>query len=147
MTPDSGFIHCRFDGPPAAMDALRRIAADADRQDRFSCGLSWLDELDSDGEAQSDAVSYDSIGATQEFLSALAARLPELRLEGRLEHSWPVLPCCRTVAEFSAADGVLHWQETREELTWEAAPTGDFFGGEEEEEDPEDIEIPLTPWD
>lgn len=143
MTPDSGHIFCRFDGPPTALETLHCIAAGTDRQNRFSSGLSWLDELDG-SEAESDAISYDSIDATREFLTTLAEQLPELQLEGRLEHSWPVLPARQTVVEFSAADGVLQWQEGQADLSWETALAQDFFDAAEE--DPEDIEIPLTPW-
>ncbi len=144
MTADSGYIKCWFDGPAEVMAAFRTIAETTDRQNQFSCGLSWLDDLDGDDEVESESVSYDSISSTQEFLTELLARLPELQFEGQLEHSWPILPCKQTLVEFSAVGGVLQWQESCQELTWDAALPDEFFN---EEDDDEEIEIPLTPYD
>lgn len=141
MTPDSGYMKCRFSGSAAVLAAFRAIAAATDRQNQFSCGLSWLDDLDREDQVESEAISYDSISSTQEFLSLLLERLPQLEFEGTLEHSWPVLPCGRTVVEFRAAQGELIWEERTEE---EPEPF-DGFDLEFEEED--EIYIPLTPYD
>lgn len=142
MTADYGYIKCWFDGPAEVLEAFRAIAAETDRQNQFSHGLSWLDELDCDDEAESEAVSYDSIDCTREFLTRLLSTLPELRFEGTLEHSWPVLPSRRTIVEFSAQNGVLQWSERQEEEAIEDL----FPAGEWEDDDMEDIEIPLTPY-
>lgn len=144
MTPDSGYLTCWFDGPPSVMDAFRAFADHTDRQNQFSCGLSWLDDLDCENEVESESISYDSISATQEFLSELLAQLPEIRFEGRLEHGWPILPCRQTIVEFSSVDGLLAWSERSEELTLDADELDDFF---EDEEEDDEIEIPLTPYD
>ena len=142
MTADQGYITCSFSGPSAVMEDFFHIIEETDRRDQFSCGLAWLDKLDRDGEAESDAVSYDTLEATREFLTDLARRLPQLEGEGRLEHGWPVLPNRLTVAEFSLRDGVLTWDEHTEEGM--ELPE-DFFPGTDEDEDYE-IEIPLTPY-
>ena len=144
MTPDSGYLTCWFDGPPSVMDAFHAIADRTDRQNQFSCGLSWLDDLDCEAQVESGSISYDSISATQEFLSGLLAELPELQFEGRLEHSWPILPCKQTIVEFSSEDGVLVWNERCEELTSDLNGLEEFW--DEDAEDGE-IEIPLTPYD
>ena len=143
MTADSGYLKCWFDGPADCMAAFRRLAEAADRQNLFSCGLSWLDDLDCDDEVESESISYDTISATQEFLSSLLTELPELRFEGRLEHSWPTHPCTQTVVEFSSEDGALIWQEHTEEPAPEPDEWEDPFDDDEDEE----IEIPLTPYD
>lgn len=144
MTPESGFIQCRFDGSPAVMEALFAMLETADRQNQFSCGLSWLDEVDRSGEVESGSVSYDTLAATQEFLSVLLTRLPELRLEGHLEHSWPTLPCKVTIAEFSSEGGCLRWEETCTEPEPMPDFPEEFFDVEDEDTE---IEIPLTPYD
>ena len=142
MTADYGYIKCWFDGPAEVLEAFRAMAAKADRQNQFSHGLSWLDELDCDDEAESEAVSYDTIDCTREFLTQLLAVLPELRFEGTLEHSWPVLPSRRTIVEFSGRNGALLWNERQEEESFD-----DLFAGVEfDDEDGDDIEIPLTPY-
>ena len=143
MTADSGYLKCWFDGPTDCMAAFRRLTDAADRQNLFSCGLSWLDDLDYGDEVESESVSYDTISATQEFLSSLLAELPELQFEGRLEHSWPVLPCTQTIVEFSSEDGVLIWREHTEELT----PEPDEWGTPSDDDEDEEMEIPLTPYD
>ena len=142
MTADNGYIKAWFSGPAHVLAAFRTIAEGADRQNQFSCGLSWLDDLDCEDEVESDSVSYDSISATQEFLTELLAQLPELQFEGTLEHSWPILPCTQTVVGFSSANGALVWNERSEELTLDCIELEDFFEDEDEE-----IEIPLTPYD
>lgn len=142
MTADYGFLKCSFDGPAEVMETFRAIAEAADRQNQFSHGLSWLDDLDCDDQVESEAISYDSIDATREFLTRLLAELPRLEFEGSLEHSWPILPCKRTVVEFCAREGVLHWDERQEEETLE----GLFPEIEFDDEDEEEIEIPLTPY-
>ena len=145
MTADSGYIQCTFSGNPDVLASFLAIAAETDRENLFSCGLSWLDDLNCDGEVESDVVSYDTISATREFLSSLLIRLPDLEIEGRLEHSWPVLPPRKTVVEFSSNGGTLIWNEAEAEEELELFP---YFGDEEEEDiDPEEIEIPLTPYD
>lgn len=145
MTADYGYLKCWFDGPAEVLSAFRAIAEVTDRQNRFSCGLSWLDDLDCDDQAESEAISYDSIDCTREFLSRLTATLPELQFEGTLEHSWPVLPCRRTIVEFSSSQGALLWNERQEEES-----VDDLFlfpdDGDGDDDDEEDIEIPLTPY-
>lgn len=144
MTADNGYIKAWFRGPAHALAAFRTIADHADRQNQFSCGLSWLDDLDCEDQVESDSISYDSIGATQEFLAELLAQLPELQFEGTLEHSWPILPCTQTLVEFSSENGTLVWNERCEELTSELNGLEEFWG--EDDEDGE-FEIPLTPYD
>lgn len=144
MTPESGYLKCWFDGPTAVMDAFRTIVESSDRQNQFSCGLSWLDEVDCDAEVESDAVSYDTLSATQEFLATLLKQLPELQFEGRLEHSWPILPCKVTTVEFSSDKGSLRWEESCRELSPDFDIPEDFFGEPDEEEE---IVVPLTPYD
>ena len=141
MTADCGYITCSFSGPHAVMDRFLRAAAETDRRNGYSRGLSWLDELDDCGEVESDAVSYDTIDATREFLTHVSRLLPELEAEGRMEHSWPVLPARTTAVEFSLRDGGLTWEERVEE---ESGPLP--FFPEADDVDPEDIEIPLTPY-
>lgn len=141
MSVSCGYITCSFNGPSAVLEQFLRTAAEADRQNTFSCGLSWLDELDSYGEAESDAVSYDTLDATKEFLTHLSQLLPELEAEGRIEHSWPVLPIRTTVVEFSLCRGALAWKERTED---EVDPLP--FLPESDDDDPEEIEIPLTPY-
>lgn len=142
MTADNGYIKAWFSGTADVMAAFRTITDHADRQNQFSCGLSWLDDLDCEDEVESESISYDSITATQEFLSELLAQLPELQFEGRLEHSWPILPCRQTIVVFSSLNGALIWNEQTEELTLDLNESESFFEGEDEE-----IEIPLTPYD
>lgn len=142
MTADNGYIKVWFNGPEPVMAAFRRIADTTDRQNQFSCGLSWLDDLDCEDEVESDSISYDSISATQEFLTELLSQLPELQFEGTLEHSWPILPCRQTVVEFSSVNGTLMWDEHSEELTLECIELEECF-----EDEDEAIEIPLTPYD
>ena len=141
MTVDNGYLKAWFDGPADSMAVFRRLTETTDRQNQFSCGLSWLDDLDCEDEVESEAISYDSINATQEFLSELLAILPELQFEGRLEHSWPILPCKQTIVEFSSVNGTLVWNERTEELTSEPDEWDESF------DDDEEIEIPLTPYD
>lgn len=141
MTPDSGYLKCSFRGAEETIRAFRAIVDGTDRQNRFSCGLSWLDDLDCDDEAESEAISYDTIGSTQAFLTELLALLPDLQFEGTLEHSWPVLPCKQTTVHFSAVHGTLQWEERWEELSLDLDEF-ECFG----EEDDEEIEIPLTPY-
>ncbi len=143
MTADSGYIQCSFSGKPDVMNAFRRIVADTNRENLFSCGLSWLDDLDRFDEVESDSVSYDTISATRDFLAALLAHLPELEFQGRLEHGWPVLPCRKTVAEFSSNGGALIWSESLEEQS-EEFPLYEF---ESDDDEWDEIEIPLTPYD
>ena len=142
MTADGGYITCSFSGPPAVMERFLRTAAETDRQNAFSRGLSWLDELDDCGDAESDAVSYDTLEATREFLTSLSLLLPELEGDGRIEHNWPVLPARTTVAEFSLLDGRLNWEERTEETEDIPFP----FLPDDDDDDPEEIEIPLTPY-
>lgn len=142
MTADSGYIKCWFDGPAEVMVSFRKIAKTTDRQNLFSRGLSWLDELDCEDEVESESVSYDTISSTQAFLTELLRILPDLQFEGTLEHSWPVLPCKQTVVTFSAADGILQWEERCEELSLDLDDFECFS-----DEDDEEIEIPLTPYD
>lgn len=142
MTADSGYIKIWFDGPDETMAAFRTIAEQSDRQNQFSCGLSWLDDLDCSDEAESEAVSYDTISATLEFLSELLKKLPDLQFDGTLEHSWPILPYRQTLVKFSSTEGVLRWEERCEE----AAPEPDFFQDMEFDED-EEVIVPLTPYD
>lgn len=144
MTADNGYIKAWFDGPADIIASFRRIAETADRQNQFSCGLSWLDALDCEDEVESDAVSYDTISATQEFLTELLNELPELQFEGTLEHSWPILPSKQTIVTFSAVDGALQWDERCEELTPDFPETDEFCWDNDEDEE---IEIPLTPYD
>ena len=145
MTADSGYIQCSFSGDPDIMALVRTIAAETDRQNLFSCGLSWLDDLDRNDEVESDAVSYDTVSATREFLSFLLGQIPELEIQGRLEHCWPVLPVRKTVVEFSSDNSTLIWNESFGEEEPELFP----YFGEDEDDDiaPEEIEIPLTPYD
>ena len=143
MTADTGYIKAWFDGPGDTMDSFRAIVEHTDRQNQFSCALSWLDDLDFDDEVESESVSYDSISATQEFLTQLLTLLPALQFEGRLEHSWPILPCKQTIVDFSAAGGKLRWEERCEELGLES----DLFGEVEIDPDDDEIQIPLTPYD
>ena len=144
MTANNGYIKAWFSGPAHALAAFRTIADHADRQNQFSCGLSWLDDLDCEDQVESDSISYDSISATQEFLSGLLAELPELQFEGRLEHSWPILPCKQTIVEFSSENGALVWNERCEELTSELNGLEEFWDKDDEDRE---IEIPLTPYD
>lgn len=144
MTADYGFIKCWFDGSAETMASFSSIVDNTDRQNQFSHGLSWLDELDCDDEVESESISYDSIDCTREFLTQLLSSLPELRFEGTLEHSWPVLPCQRTIVEFSTQNGVLLWNERQEEETLdELFPSAEWDDNDDEEEE---IEIPLTPY-
>lgn len=144
MTTDQGYITCSFEGSLSVMEEFSRIIETADRQNQFSCGLSWLDDLDCEGTAESDAVSYDTLEATREFLTELARCLPELEGEGRLEHSWPVLPCRVTEVEFSLRSGVLAWAEQTHEAE---DPLAAFLPEcDEDEDDDLEIEIPLTPY-
>ena len=143
MTADTGYIKAWFDGPKDMMDSFRSMAETADRQNQFYFGLSWLDDLDCDDQVESESVSYDSISATQEFLTELLKLFPRLQFEGRLEHSWPTLPFKQTIVVFFAADGKLHWEERCEELT----PDFDLFAEDDFEEDGDEITIPLTPYD
>ena len=144
MTTDQGYITCSFEGSLSVMEEFSRIIETADRQNQFSCGLSWLDDLDCDGTAESDAVSYDTLEATREFLTELARCLSELEGEGRLEHSWPVLPCRVTEVEFSLRNGVLAWAEQTHEAE---DPLAAFLPEcDEDEDDDLEIEIPLTPY-
>lgn len=142
MTADSGYIICRFGGTAEVMEAFRGVVARTDRQNRFSCGLSWLDELDCEGEAESEAVSYDTIDCTREFLESLLARLPGLEFEGALAHGWPVLPGKKTLVEFRSAGGALLWDERQEEES-EDDFLSDFEYGEDEDEE---VFIPTTPY-
>lgn len=144
MTTDQGYITCSFEGAQSVMEQFFRIVEAADRQNQFSCGLSWLDELDCDGAAESDAVSYDTLESTREFLTELARHLPELEGEGRLEHSWPVLPCRVTEVEFSLRNGALAWTEQTHEAEDPLAAFLPEYDGDED--DDLEIEIPLTPY-
>ena len=141
MTVSCGYITCSFSGPAAVLEQLLHTAAATDRQNAFSCGLSWLDELDNCSEVESDAVSYDTLDATREFLTQLSHLLPELDAEGRIEHSWPVLPSRTTVVEFSLCHGTLTWNEHTEDADDLLPFLPDF-----EDDDPEEFEIPLTPY-
>jgi hypothetical protein len=143
MTADSGYIQCSFFGKPDVMDAFRRIVADTNRENLFSCGLSWLDDLDCFDEVESDSVSYDTISATRDFLVTLLTQLPELEFQGHLEHSWPVLPFRKTVAEFSANVGTLNWSESLVEQAEEFP----FYEFESDDDEWAEVEIPLTPYD
>lgn len=143
MTADTGSIKAWFDGPHQTMAAFRMIVERTDRQNQFSCGLSWLDDLGCDDQVESEAVSYDSISATEEFLRELLNALPDLQFEGTLEHSWPILPCRQTFVTFSSDAGQLLWDEHCEELTLET----ELFGEVTFDDDEDDIEIPLTPYD
>ena len=143
MTADSGYIQCAFSGDPEVMALFHSLAAETDRGNLFSFGLSWLDDLGRDGEVESDSVSYDTISATREFLTSMLTRLPGMEVHGRLEHCWPVLPVRKTVVEFFSDHGALIWNESFGEAEPELFP---YFGEEEEDDiDPEEIEIPLTP--
>lgn len=142
MTADCGYLNCTFYGSQPVMEQLMYILSATDRQNTFSCGLSWLDEVDTQGEVESEAVSYDTLAATFEFLTQLLSALPDLRFEGRIEHRWPILPCKQTVVEFSTSDGALLWNEYTEAPEPELPE--DFFPDIDDEEE---IEIPLTPYD
>ena len=143
MTADCGYLYCSFSGDFSVMERFRTILDATDRQNAFSHGLSWLDDIDSDGEAESEAVSYDTLSATCDFLTQLLSELPELQFEGRIEHSWPTIPCRRTVVEFHSAEGLLHWNEYAEDP--EPQLPEDFFPNLDEDDEAE-IEIPLTPY-
>ena len=143
MTADSGYIKVWFSGDDTVMDGFSQLVANTDRQNLFSCGLSWLDELDFQWEAEADCISYDSIEATRDFLSQALAQLPGLSFEGDLEHCWPTLPCKVTRVSFSSDGGRLCWEESVEAA--EADPEEDDLYDTEQDED--DIFIPLTPYD
>lgn len=144
MTADTGYIKIWFDGSEEVMEELKKLVDRTDRQNLFSCGLSWLDDLDHTGEAESMSISYDSISATQEFLAQLLTLLPGLCFEGTLEHSWPTTPCKRTMVSFEGRSGRLQWNERLEEESEDpfSAELPDYEPEEEEE-----IWIPLTPYD
>ena len=144
MTADSGYIKCSFYGPEEALAAAETLIAQTSRQNEYSCGLSWLDELDSELEAEAECVSYDTLDATREFLAALLTAVPEIEFDGILEHSWPVLPSWKTIVEFSSQSGSLLWEERQQEeedLPW---PIPEEYE-EDDEEDPE-IPYPTQPW-
>ncbi len=134
MTSDQGYIRCCFRGDPAALAGLDRLVAETDRQNQFSHGLSWLDELDFDREAECELVSFDTMEATREFLSGLLLSVPGITFEGELEHSWPTLPCRTTRVAFSVERGVLRWEETVE-LT--AVPEAERWEDDDEDWEPE----------
>lgn len=143
MTADSGYISCRFDGPEDTLSRFRTLADSTDRQALFSCGLSWLDELDGQFQAESEAVSYDTLELTREFLLRAAEALPQLTFEGTLEHGWPVLPARRTAVTFSGEGGALCWDERQvDDGPEEPFPLPEW----EDDADPDEIEVPLTPY-
>lgn len=144
MTADTGYMKAWFGGSDDTMAAFRSIVDHTDRQNLFSCGLSWLDDLDNEFEVESESVSYDSISATQEFLSQLLTQLPNLHFEGTLEHSWPTLPCKQTFVSFSSENGHLLWNERLEDASEAYFDDADFDGFEPDEDE---ILIPLTPYD
>lgn len=143
MTADSGYIKVWFSGDDSVMSTFSQIVERTDRQNLFSCGLSWLDELDFQWEAEAECISYDSIDATREFLAQALEQLPELQFEGHLEHCWPTLPCKVTRVNFYADEGHLRWEESVE--ISEADPDEESLYDTEEDE--EEIFIPLTPYD
>ena len=146
MTADSGFIHIWFSGCESDMKQLSAIMDITDRQNLFSCGLSWLDDMDSQWEAESEYISYDSIEATREFLVQVLTQLPRLQFEGTMEHCWPTLPRQVTRVTFSSEDGQLRWEETVESDDDEPY-LSELYGMEEDDDDGEEIPIPLTPYD
>lgn len=142
MMADCGYLNGTFYGSQSVMEQFFHVLSAADRQNTFSHGLSWLDEVDADGDVESEMVSYDTLAATFEFLTQLSAALPELQFEGRIEHRWPTLPCQQTVVEFGTSNGTLLWNEYLEAPEPELPE--DFFP---EIDDEAEIEIPLTPYD
>ena len=145
MTADSGLIKAWFAGSQSDLERLNTIMDTTDRQNLFSCGLSWLDDVDSQWEVESEAISYDSMEATREFLTQVLNRLPQLQFEGSMEHCWPAIPRQITQVTFFSEDGKLHWEETTGAAEEEPDPYG--LAIDPEEFDPEEIEIPLTPYD
>ena len=143
MTADSGYIKVWFSGDDSVISAFSQIVEQTDRQNLFSCGLSWLDELDGQWEAEAECISYDSIAATWEFLVQALELLPDLQFEGFLEHCWPTLPCKVTRVNFFADEGHLCWEESVE-VSEVDTDEESLYGTEEDEEE---IFIPLTPYD
>lgn len=141
MTPDTGYISLSFHGSDADLAALSAICDTTERQNQYSCGLSWLDDLDCDFLVESEAVSFDTIEFTIEFLSAVLLKLPGLEIEGRLEHCWPVLPLQQTVVEFSSDHGTLLWNEYKQNLENDLEP----YPMEEFEDSEEEWEYPTQP--
>jgi len=144
MTADQGYLFCAFSGEADVLEQFRQFAETTDRQNQFSHGLSWLDELDEGWEVNSEEISYDSIACTREFLDSLLAAVPGIHFEGTLTHSWPTLNGQAIRFDFRDEDGQLLWLERimEDELPPEYPP----WPEEEEDEEPEEIPFPTTPY-
>lgn len=129
MSIDAGLLECTFIVPTNEEAHFNKILANTDRDNSNCYGLSWLDDISEDYTAKSDRVGHESVFDTLRFLEKLLEEIPNIFVEGTIEHSFLISEGPNTSVVFWSENGKLIWDEKyRCEYCRERFADADLFG-------------------
>lgn len=129
MSADTGMLECTFCVPAEVQDQFCTFIANYDRDNQYSCGLCWLDDIVIGQTFKTQRIGHDSIFDTRKFLTELLKEFPSVSFEGSIEHNFLCSDGPNTSVLFQSDHGILKWDEKyRCECCRERFPDADLVG-------------------
>lgn len=129
MAADIGTLECTFCVPDEVQVQFYSFIEHYNRDNQYSCGLSWLDEIGRGETVKTQHIGHDSIFGTRKFLEELLKEFPSISFEGSIEHSFLCSDGPNTSVVFQSEHGALKWDEQyRCECCGERFPDADLVG-------------------